>query len=142
MSCLEGLVVWIVPPAEKAESTVITTLRPGPKGPLIGLDGYPTLEQSAVLAGKSLIASTVDLPPEAFEIPEDPVGVRVMDEERGDLGTITEVIVTGANDVWVVAGGPYGEVLIPVIDEVVVELDREAGTARVRLLPGLIEEGV
>lgn len=141
LSCLEGLVVWIVPPAEKAEPSVITTLRPGPKGPLIGLDGYQTLEQSALLAGKNLIANTVDLPPEALEIPNDPVGVRVIDEKRGDLGTIAEVIVTGANDVWVVSGGSHGEVLIPVIDEVVVQLDHESGTAHVRLLPGLIEEG-
>jgi len=141
LSCLEELTVWIVPPAEKAEPTVITSLRPGPKGPLIGLDGYQTLEQSALLTGKSLIADTANLPPEALEAPGNPVGVRVIDEERGDLGTIAEVIVTGANDVWVVNDGPHGEVLIPVIDEVVIELDHESGTARVRLLPGLIEEG-
>lgn len=141
LSCLEGLTVWIVPPAEKAESSVITSLRPGPKGPLIGLDGYETLEQASILTGKSLVASATELPAGSFKTPYDPVGVRVTDEKRGDLGTIAEVIVTGANDVWVVTGGPYGEVLIPVIDEVVLQLDHETDSARVRLLPGLIEEG-
>ena len=62
------------------------------------------------------------------------------DEERGELGVIDEIIVTGANDVWVVRGGPLGEVLIPVIDDCVLEVDTETRTARVRLLPGLIEE--
>ena len=33
-----------------------------------------------------------------------------------------EVIVTGANDVWVVEG-PFGEILLPVIDEVVTGIE-------------------
>jgi ribosomal 30S subunit maturation factor RimM len=39
-----------------------------------------------------------------------------------------------------VRGGPYGEVLIPVIDEVVVDIDYDAMTAQVRLLPGLMKD--
>ena len=59
----------------------------------------------------------------------------VVDEARGVLGEIVEVIVTGANDVWVV-DGPFGEVLLPVIDDVVLDVDEEARTAQVRLLAG------
>jgi len=47
--------------------------------------------------------------------------------------------VTGANDVWVVHG-PYGEVLLPVIDDVVVSFDEDAETVMVTLLPGLLPE--
>ena len=46
------------------------------------------------------------------------LAVSVEDQQRGVLGTIVEVIVTGANDVWVVEGR-FGEILIPVIDDVV-----------------------
>ncbi len=70
----------------------------------------------------------------------DPVGLAVIDEERGDLGCVEDVIVTGANDVWVIRGERYGEVLVPVIDDVVLGVDEEMRTARVRLLPGLLEE--
>jgi 16S rRNA processing protein RimM len=67
------------------------------------------------------------------------VGCAVEDEERGSLGTIREVIATGANDVWVVRGDG-DEVLLPVIDDVVVDVDAATRVIRVRLLPGLMEE--
>jgi 16S rRNA processing protein RimM len=50
-----------------------------------------------------------------------------------------DVIETGANDVWVVQGTRFGEVLLPVTDEVVLDVDDASGTAHVRLLPGLID---
>jgi 16S rRNA processing protein RimM len=65
--------------------------------------------------------------------------MRVNDAAHGDLGMIEDLIVTGANDVWVVSG-PYGEVLIPVIDDVVLAVDHDAGSISVRLLPGLLPE--
>jgi 16S rRNA processing protein RimM len=48
-----------------------------------------------------------------------------------------EVILTGANDVWVV-DGPFGEILIPVIDDVVLGTEPEGETIVVRLLDGLM----
>jgi 16S rRNA processing protein RimM len=51
-----------------------------------------------------------------------------------------EVIETGANDVYVVQG-PRGELLIPVIEDVVQELDLENQRMVVTLLPGLLDEG-
>ena len=62
------------------------------------------------------------------------------DTARGVLGDVVDVIVTGANDVWVVEGGPHGRVLLPVIDPVILSVDLEARTAEVELLPGLIED--
>ncbi len=48
-------------------------------------------------------------------------------EEGTDLGEITEILtIPGANDVLVVRG-PRGETLIPVIENVIVDLDTEAG---------------
>ena len=52
-------------------------------------------------------------------------------------GIIVEVIVTGANDVWVVQG-PFGEILIPVIDDVVLGVSEDDGVIVVRLLDGLM----
>ena len=66
-------------------------------------------------------------------------GLAVTDVRRGLLGEVVEVIVTGANDVWVLEG-PLGEVLLPVIDDVVVRVDYESRTATVQALPGLLPE--
>lgn len=67
------------------------------------------------------------------------VGVEVFTSQGELLGTVAEVVDTGANDVYVVRG-PRGEVLIPAIEEVVRELDLEARRMVVEVLPGLLEE--
>ena len=68
-------------------------------------------------------------------------GLRVYDGQRGFLGVIVNVLQTGANDVSVVSGGSFGEVLIPVIEGVVEDIDFEEVTVHVNMLPGLLDEG-
>ena len=95
-----------------------------------------------MLLGREIVAKTAELPGDLLRQVEekpDPIGLKVTDDERGLLGVVEDVIVTGANDVWVV-DGPLGEVLLPVIDECVVSVDWDERTARVRLLPGLVPE--
>lgn len=136
-----GLTVRFVPPPVGVGAARIQGVRRGPKGPLVKVSGVDDISAAERLVGTTMVTAAEDYPfsPAATEF--DPVGVAVTDEERGELGVIVEVIVTGANDVWVVQGGRFGEVLVPVIAAVVLEVDEEARAARVRLLPGLIEEG-
>jgi 16S rRNA processing protein RimM len=67
------------------------------------------------------------------------VGVRVETEDGEWLGQVAEVLETGANDVYLVRG-PRGEILLPAIVDVVLELDLEARRMVVRLLPGMLAE--
>jgi 16S rRNA processing protein RimM len=67
------------------------------------------------------------------------VGVRVETESGEWLGQVTEVLETGANDVYLVHG-PQGEVLLPAITDVVLELDMEEKRMVVHLLPGMLAE--
>lgn len=69
------------------------------------------------------------------------IGVRVETESGEWLGQIDHVIETGANEVYVVRG-PRGEVLLPGVDDVVLELDLESKCMVVRLLPGLLADDV
>ena len=66
-------------------------------------------------------------------------GLSVYDEEKGRLGELTEVLETGANDVYVVQSPEYGEILLPAIKDVILEVNLAEKIMRVRLLPGLIE---
>ena len=66
------------------------------------------------------------------------IGVKVEAESGESLGQVVEVLKTGANDVYVVRG-PWGEVLLPVVKDVVLKLDLEARQMVVHLLPGLLE---
>jgi 16S rRNA processing protein RimM len=66
------------------------------------------------------------------------IGLDVRTEDGRSLGQITEVLETGANDVYVVDGAEYGEVLIPATEETILEIDIEVGFVVVRLPDGLL----
>jgi 16S rRNA processing protein RimM len=67
------------------------------------------------------------------------IGVRVETENGEWLGQVIEVLETGANDVFIVRG-PWGEVLLPAVDDVVLELDLKSKRMVVHLLPGILAE--
>ncbi len=66
------------------------------------------------------------------------IGVKVETEAGETLGTLTEVLETGANDVYIVKGEPYGEILIPVTPQTIIKTDVNAGILIVRLPEGLL----
>ena len=64
------------------------------------------------------------------------VGLRVVTTEGEEIGTVSEILETGANDVYVVKGSG-GERLIPAIKQVVTEIAPERGEMVVSLIPGM-----
>jgi 16S rRNA processing protein RimM len=68
----------------------------------------------------------------------DIVGCSVITEDGDQLGTIADVLTPGANDVWVVKRPGGKELLLPVIDDVVLDVDVAAKTVKVRLMEGLL----
>lgn len=66
------------------------------------------------------------------------IGLKVVTEDQVVLGTITDVLETGANDVYVVQSEQYGEILIPVTDETILETRIDDGLLIVRLPEGLL----
>ncbi len=66
----------------------------------------------------------------------DLIGLSVVTEEGEELGTLTDVMQTGANDVYVVTKGGE-ELLIPAIRECVKKVDLENQVMTIFLMPGL-----
>jgi 16S rRNA processing protein RimM len=66
------------------------------------------------------------------------LGLRVVTTGGDEVGTIAEVISTGANDVWAVRG-EQGEVLVPAIGDVVVSIDLSQGEAIITPLMGMLD---
>lgn len=135
----EGLSVWFVPPPATVRSATVVSVRPGPKGPLVGFSGIEDIDAASALRGARILAHEADVAEPDEDEEFDPVGWRVRDVSHGELGEIVELIITGANDVWVVHG-PFGEVLVPDIDDVVLGFDDDSETITVELLPGLLPE--
>ena len=134
-----GTDVWIVPPPETgAHVRQIAGVRTGPKGPLVRLSDIDSSAKAHEIVGRWLLGRGVE--PEATDVSDVLIGMRVHDRVRGDIGVVTDVIVTGANDVLVVDDGPFGQVLVPVIEDVILGIDEASRVVDVALLDGLIDE--
>lgn len=67
----------------------------------------------------------------------DLIGVTVFEEDGSVLGILTEVIPTGANDVYVVTDDNKKELLLPAIKDCVLNVDIENRKITVRLMKGM-----
>ena len=72
---------------------------------------------------------------EMFEHFDDVIGLQVLTDEGDALGKIVDVLETGANDVYVVEG----DLLVPAIAEVVLEIDLAAGVMVIRPLADMLD---
>jgi 16S rRNA processing protein RimM len=110
-------------------------VRPHKKYILALLEGVRTRAEAEQLRGKVVLVDAAELP--ALDADEyywhDILGMRVVTEDGGNVGTVTEIFPTGSNDVYVVRQGER-EVLIPAIKEVVVSIDTKARTMVIRPL--------
>jgi 16S rRNA processing protein RimM len=68
------------------------------------------------------------------------IGLEMVTEEGQLLGHVTDILETGANDVYILDSPQYGELLIPAIEQVVQVIDLTAKRITVRLLPGLLPD--
>lgn len=69
----------------------------------------------------------------------DIINAKVYEENGNELGVLTEVMETGANDVYVVQMKHGKEVLIPAIQDCIVEVDVEEPKVVVRLMKGMLD---
>ncbi len=103
------------------------------------LQNCDTAEEAEKLRGQKVYVSLADAvpPPEGeyywFQI----IGLQVRTEEGENLGKVVDILQTGSNDVYVVQGH-RGEVLIPALEDVIQQVDLEAGLLLVKLPEGLL----
>lgn len=105
-------------------------------------------EIDSIESAMPYINAVVYLNKEDVELPDgtyfiaDLIGLSVVDYDTGRIyGKITDVMQTGANDVYTVTS-EEGDTLIPAISDVVMETDLEAGELRIRPLEGLFSDEI
>ena len=69
----------------------------------------------------------------------DLIGLKVQDEDGKELGTVKDVIETGANDVYEVEMADGKSLLLPAIKQCILNVDVENGTMPVHVLEGLLD---
>ena len=113
--------------------------RPSRGGLIVKLESVGHRTAAERLRGKSLSApSRTSLPlPEGHYYHYQLIDLEVYTHEGEPLGVVKEVLVTGANDVYVVARPGSKDVLIPALKNVVVAVDLAANRMTVHLPEGL-----
>ena len=117
----------------------IRQVRPHNSGLIIALDGIHDPETAQHYQNNILYISTKILPKlgrnEYYY--HQLMDMEVMEEDGKPLGKLTEIIKTGANDVYVVTSGNGKELLLPAIKEVIIDIDLTKKIMHVHLLNGL-----
>ena len=67
------------------------------------------------------------------------IGCTVFTDEGEEVGTITEVLTPGANDVWVIKRKQGKDVLIPYIGQIVKEVDPASKKVIIAPMEGLLD---
>jgi 16S rRNA processing protein RimM len=118
----------------------LQSFRNSPKYGLLKLKGLDNRTAAEALRGMDVqipIAEAMPLGPNEY-YEHEIVGLEVWTDEGHKLGVIEEVLLTGSNAVYVTIGAD-GEVLVPSLPDVVLEVDLQEGRMTVRLPPGLLD---
>ncbi len=81
----------------------------------------------------------IPAPPEGEYYLHQLVGIEVITDEGKELGTLNEVIITGANDVYLVNSPEGKEILLPAIEDVILDVNLDDRVMLVHIIPGLLD---
>ncbi len=109
---------------------------------LLQLNGIQDRDSAELLRNQFVFVSLNDaVPLENDEVYLFQVmGLQVETLQGQPLGRVVDIIETGANDVYVVQGSAYGEVLIPAVSGIILDIDVLAGVMKVDPPPGLLPD--
>jgi 16S rRNA processing protein RimM len=106
------------------------------------IDGVADRESAEALRGELIEIPDAERPQtnEAFWYIDEIEGLLVLDVDGSELGTVREVLQTGANDVYIIDRGARRDLLVPALRDVVVNVDLSAQTMTVDLPDGLLPD--
>lgn len=127
---------------KKGETKLSVSSRPHKTIAIVKAKGIDTIEEAEKLRGRVLYINRSDarLAPGEYFI-QDLMGLDVIDIDTSkSYGKITDVLKTGANDVYQVTDEKKKDYLIPVIDDVVKEIDISGGKVLIKPLKGIFDD--
>lgn len=108
---------------------------------LAKIEGVDTVQDAAVLRGRILYLDRRDLDLGDRYFIQDLVGLAVVDAESGTVyGELTDVSNTGANDIYHMRTPDGKEILIPVIPDIIRQVDIDGGRIAICPMKGLFDD--
>jgi 16S rRNA processing protein RimM len=125
---------------DKVPQRVLKTRTKKGQSVILTLEGVVDRTQAGSFVGKEIFLDRAQLSPLAkgeyywHELE----GLIVVSAGGEKLGILSDILATGAHDVYVVKGDKR-EILVPAVEQMVKEIDLEKGVIKVNLPPGLVE---
>ncbi len=102
---------------------------------------YDSLNDVESIKGRKLFVTrknAVKLKKDEYFI-ADLIGLKVIDEEKQMEGTLTDVLQTGANDVYDITLADGRNLLLPAIADCVLHVDLENRVIKIHIMEGLLD---
>lgn len=127
---------------DKGETFIEVKSRPHKNITLAKIKGIETVEQAEKFRGKVVYINRDDIILEdGVNFVQDLIGLEVRDADNSTVyGKITDVLRTGANDVYEITDSNNKKYLAPVIDEVIVERNIDNGYVLIRPMKGIFDD--
>ena len=127
---------------DKGETFIEVKSRPHKHITLAKIKGIDTIEQAERLRGKIVYIDRADINlGEGVNFVQDLIGLEVIDSDSGErYGKITDVLRTGANDVYEITDNDGRKYLAPVIDEVILSKNIDEGFVLIRPMKGIFSD--
>ena len=121
--------------------TVIENVRAQKNRVILKLEGADDRNAAEALRGKELYITEDDLPelPEGQYYVRDLIGMSVTEEDGNLLGHVTDVLQNTAQDIFEVESENGKKLLIPKVDQFVLDIDAEKREITVRLIEGMLD---
>ena len=121
--------------------TVIENVRAQKNMVILKLEGADDRNAAEALRVKELYITEDDLPelPEGQYYVRDLIGMSVTEEDGNLLGHVTDVLQNTAQDIFEVESENGKKLLIPKVDQFVLDIDAEKREITVRLIEGMMD---
>lgn len=108
---------------------------------ILKFKGYDNINDIEKYKGKDLLVTRENAVPleEGEYFITDLIDLNVVDEDNNKIGILFDVMQTGANDVYVVKMNDGKELLLPAIDQCVLDIDLENKIIKVHIMEGLMD---
>lgn len=127
---------------EKGQTFIEVKSRPHKNITLAKIKGVDSIEEAEKYRGKVVYINREDITlDEGVNFVQDLIGLEVKDAENGTVyGKLTDVLRTGANDVYEITDSNNKKYLAPVIDEVVEEIKVDGGYVLIHPMKGIFDD--
>jgi 16S rRNA processing protein RimM len=135
----KGVIVYL---GEQYLPAKIHSCRHHAQGLLVSFEGYSTSDSIISFRNNWVFVTAEDRPklPEGQYYHHDLIGMQVFTNEGLYLGELSEILETGANDVYIIIPETGKEILIPATADFVVKIDLEMNKITIKLMPGIISD--